>query len=156
MQKTYGLFAIAILVSLVGCGPQQKVDPSLIGQTRIGDLQVTMELPQKFWMVGERAEVTVTIENLSRKPIEIVGDSNAPVQLTLMRKQGISWRVIKQYPQTVSRVMKRWTLAPQSSRKITIEVPVEPDWPAAEPLQLSAEVNGLHGPAPIVMLEVLP
>jgi len=52
-------------------------------------------------------------------------------------------------------VMKPWTLPAGDERSWTLRIPVEPDWPTAEALRITGELNGRPEVSPVVCIEVL-
>lgn len=141
---------------LVGCANASRVDLRPINTVEVDGLSVSVEIPKRNFNTGETFVATVTAENRTKMPIEIIARTGAPVYLRLWRHTGLTWQEVKRYPEAATMVMSPWTLAPGDRRVFVRQLLVEPDWPTAELLRLTAELNGRDEVAPALVIEIHP
>jgi hypothetical protein len=158
-MKTAALTVSVVLLGLaMGCKPGQikpsaATQPVRFNQTKEG-LSLDLMVPQRNLVRGDKVEMTVVAKNVSDKPATVTANSGAPVFIRIYRKAGNAWEQVAQYPQTAAMVKHTWTLAPQEVRKFPMTIPVSPEWPVNEPLQITAELNGRPDLCPTGIIRV--
>ena len=146
------LLTTAMLVGCAGSG----ADLRPVNTVEVDGLSVSVEILKRDFNIGETFVATVTAENRTKMPIEIIARTGAPVYMRLWRHTGLTWQEVKRYPEAATMVMSPWTLAPGDRRVFARQLVVEPDWPTAELLRLTAELNGRDEVAPALVIEVHP
>ncbi len=160
-MKYAPLLLASIALYLTGC-PSEKTEthPPLAGELTdvavTGELSIEIRVFKKIFRPGETAKVFITARNNGSEPIEINATSAAPVFVQVERFTDAHWARVARYPQAAAMVMSPWTLKPGASRQWEMPIPVEPDWPAAEPLKLKAWLNGRADTTAAVEIEVAP
>jgi hypothetical protein len=160
MKAAGTLTALLLVTILAGC----SVEPGAGGpaaaapdRARSKDgLELSLSIPKARLRPGQHAEATVTAVNRSRQPITIPAASNAPVYLRLWRYTGYSWEQFKQLPEASALLMKPWRLEPGQKKDFPVAFEVTLDWPTAERLRMTAELNGRPDVRPDVLLKVEP
>ena len=122
----------------------------------VGGLRVSVEMPKRQYDVGEQFTVVITAKNLTDSPIVISSPTSAMTFIKLWRYDGIVWEEFKRYPVASTVVVRKWTLPAGGKRQFFMNLIVEPDWPTAEILRLTAELNGRPEAAPALAFDVLP
>lgn len=160
MRPTIVWIALAVLF-VTGCtnrsgmngpAPRRQAGSSVRGE----GMEVSVHVPKRQWRTGDTIPVEVTAVNTTDSPIGIVSPSGAPVLVRVMRPVRGSFERVRQYPQSATSNIVNWTLPANGARTYKLRVPVEPDWPVAEPLRLTAELNGYPKYSPIVTITVQP
>ena len=150
-MRTAPRLALSLLAvaALAGCEkPAQFAPlPSISNSATADGLMVALALPKRTFAIGETTQATVIVRNLTKNPIEIPANSSAPYFLRVYRMTTVGWEVVKQYPQSALMVMSPWTIAPQSEKRYTPNLPVEPDWPTGS-VRVDVELNGRPGIRP--------
>ncbi len=153
-------WAMAILTTaallLFGCA-SAKLPTGLIGERNsvsASDIAVSVEVPKRFFNVGEKFTAVISVRNLTGQPVTIPAGSGAPVFVRLWRYTPLGEVEVKQYPQFDSMVMHDWTLQPNEVRSFPLGLTVEPDWPRGELMRLTGEVNGRPQLQPGIMISV--
>jgi hypothetical protein len=158
MNKAAIVLAVLSL-PVAGCGwlggKQAAPASPVAAEARGPAMAVGIDLPARTFSVGESFQAIVTVTNLTNRPIHIASPSGALVHVLVWRNTGLAWDEVKSYPPSAVRIVTTWTLDKRSQRKFVIPLTVEPDWPTGEPLQMSAEVNGVDQLSPKVDFEVL-
>jgi len=150
------LLLVLALGVLSGCRKSEPVvDPTFNETPPIGGLQVGMKLPKTGFVTGETFNVVVTAKNVSDEPVTIDAASGSQVYVRIHRYTGMTWDEVKRYPETATMLMKPWTLQPGQQQSWKLMIPVEPDWPTAEGLRITAELNGRPEVSPVIAIEVL-
>ena len=151
--------AVAVMLSLLpatlsGC-PQRPEEPSsgqraarahLQETAQAGGLAVALALPKRVFTIGETATVTITARNLTDKPIRIVAPTRTYCVVGVLRHTGLTWEQVKEYPPSAMRIQTPWVLPAGGRRTFRQSIPVEPDWPTALALRMTARLNGTAGP----------
>jgi len=93
--------------------------------------------------------------NTTGSPVEIQSPTGAPVLVRIMRASMASYEQVRVYPGSATANILNWTLPARATRTFKLMVPVEPDWPVAEVLYVSAELNGYpkYNPGLAVIVE---
>ena len=155
MRTAGTLLLVLALTVLPGCPKTEPpVDPTY-NIADAGGLEVGIKLPKTSFVVGEKFNVVVTAKNISDAPITIDAASGSPVYVRIHRYTGMAWEEVKRYPQAATMLMRPWTLRAGDQRSWTLLIPVEPDWPTAEGLRITSELNGRPEVSPVVSIEVL-
>jgi len=141
---------------LGGCGSHEPVDVSPPNSVEIDGLKVTIKVPKRSFVTGERFQVLITADNTTRHPIRIPAASGAPVYVRIWRHTGLSWEEVKRYPEAATTIMTPWTLQPHQQWTRIMNLTVEPDWPTDELLRITAELNGREDASPALTVEVSP
>jgi len=118
-------------------------------------LDVSIRLPKRQWKTGETMVLEVKAVNTTGSPVEIHSPTGAPVLVRIMRRSRMSYEQVRVYPGSATANILNWTLPAGGERTFKLMVPVEPDWPVAEVLYVSAELNGYprHNPSLAVIVE---
>jgi hypothetical protein len=119
-------------------------------------MNVSISLPRRQWKVGETIAVEVVAVNTTGSPVDIASPTGAPVLVRIMRPSRMSFEQVHVYPTGATSNILNWTLPARGSRTFKLMVPVEPDWPVAEALYVSAELNGYPQYSPSVAITVEP
>ena len=148
------------LLMVAGC--QSGMDASGAGSLAAANvakgkaMDVSIRLPRRQWKIGETIPVEVVAVNTTGSPIDIASPTGAPVFVRIMRPSRMSLEQVHVYPTAATSNILNWTLPARGSRTFKLMVPVEPDWPVAEMLYISAELNGYPQYCPSVMITVEP
>lgn len=149
------LIAFALLTgALAGCQGASDGHPMGLAEANsqtAGGLTATIQMPTRFYSVGDAFSVVVTIVNSSQQAQLIGPSTGAAVYVKVMRWVPQGWVEVKRYSSAAS---KPWTLSPGSSRSFPIPLHVESDWPTDEPLRITAEINGRPDLAPGIVVQV--
>ena len=119
-------------------------------------MDVSIRLPGRNWKIGDLMPVEVAAVNTTGSPIDIASPTGAPVLVRIMRPSKMSFEQVRVYPTAATSNILNWTLPTRGSRTFKLMVPVEPDWPVAEILYVSAELNGYPQYSPSVAITVEP
>jgi hypothetical protein len=119
-------------------------------------MNVSISLPRRQWKVGETIAVEVVAVNTTGSPVDIASPTGAPVLVRIMRPSRMSFEQVRVYPASATSNILNWTLPARGSRTFKLMVPVEPDWPVAEALYVSAELNGYPQYSPSVAITIEP
>ena len=151
------LASVLAALCFAGCAPSASKTAGIVySSTAAGDgLTVTLTLPRTVFVVGDRVTATITATNTTRRPIDIPADTGALVYVRIFRYMPVGWEEVKRYPQTATMVMSPWKLPPKAQRTFNLNLTVEPDWPAKEPLRMTAELNGRPKVTPVLIVRVL-
>ena len=162
--------AMLAALALLGCrhhpppapeGPKREepipVDPSIITDTAsIGALELTLQLPRDEFTVGETIDMTLTAHNTTRGPIWLTAPQHTHWVLGVWRKTRGVWEEVKRYPATPMNRQLPWILGGAKTRAFHARIPVEPDWPTAEALRITAELGGEPRAVPKLTVIVRP
>lgn len=140
-------------VIFLGCG-QQNLSVHPANTVKTDGLEVSLDVPKRNFKPGETFRVKLTARNTTKDPMRILATTGAPVYVRIWRHTGLGWEEVKRYPRAATMVMSPWTLEPHSVRSFVMQLTVEPDWPTAEALRITAELNGRREAAPGVTIEV--
>ena len=153
MKAASAITVLATMVILSGCaqGPAMKFHPG----AKDG-LALTLSVSQATPRIGEKVEAVVMAANTSGKPIEISADTTAPVYLDVWRPAGQSWDRFKRLPETAGARLVAWRLEPGEVKTFKLLVVITPDWPTAETMRLTAQLNGRTDLRAEVVLRVQP
>ncbi len=159
MRASLVCLVCASLLSAVGCqltnedmAPgSQAISNSVKGK----GLNVSIRLPKRGWKVGETMSLEVRAVNTTGSPVEINSPTGAPVLVRIMRRSMMSYEQLRVYPGSATANILNWILPAHGTRTFKLMVPVEPDWPVAEVLYVSAELNGYpkYNPSLAVIVE---
>ena len=152
-MKTSAIIALAAAV-LAGCQGAPLAMKGEHNTVSAGDIAVSLEVPKRFYNVGEKFQAVVYVQNKTDRPVTISADSGAPVFVRLSHHTNVGEVQLKQYPQFSLIFVRVWTLNPHEIRSFPLELTVEPDWPSGELIRLSGEVNGRPEIQPGVMISV--
>jgi hypothetical protein len=119
-------------------------------------IDVSIRLPRRQWRIGETMPVEVAAVNTTGSPIDIASPTGAPVFVRIMRPSSMSFEQVHVYPTAATANILNWTLPARGVRTFRLMVPVEPDWPVAELLYVSAELNGYPQYSPSAAISVEP
>lgn len=157
-SEFWSILAIASLVLpavVGGCAYRSGFDVDRVENVASNDgLSVAIKLPRRHLRIGEDLRVTVTATNGTGKAITLDSPTGAPVLIRVIRKTMLAGEDIRFYPRSATPNIHSWTLPAGESRTFEPIVPVEPDWPVAEILYISAELNGYPKVAPAVHVTV--
>lgn len=120
------------------------------------DLQVTIALPSRSFVIGQTMKVTVTARNNGENPIHIESRSSNLVTIQVFQKELQGWQQVKHYPQAGLTVLSPWALAPGQERTWQLNLPIEPDWPTGAPVRIKALLNGADRPSPEINVRISP
>jgi len=155
MKATLVSLVSLALLGAAGCARAPGIQTEMPTNTvQAKGLEVTVQVPQRYYRSGDTVKVTVTATNTTGKPISIHSPTGAPVLVRIIRYSLLSPEQVHVYPRTTTSNILSWTLPAGQSRAWTLMVPVEPDWPVEEVLYLSAELNGYSQIAPSVAVLV--
>jgi len=148
----------ASLLLAVGCQPDGDMasgSQAIYNVVEGKGLDVSIRLPKRQWKVGETMVLEVKAVNTTRSPVEIHSPTGAPVLVRIMRASRMSYEQVRVYPGSATANILNWTLPASSTRTFNLMVPVEPDWPVAEVLYVSAELNGYpkYNPSLAIVVE---
>lgn len=138
------------MLTLSACGPtngdDEAIAPGAAKETgRFGDLEMTLKIDEQVLVTGETLPVTVTVTNIRQTaPVEIEARSSARVIVELLRWRPEGWQQVARYPQAALMVLSPWTLKAGQTRTFELDLPVEPNWPTHETLDLRARLNGVE------------
>ena len=155
MKLAVSLTFLAACLTCAGC-PRKQIDLTEQNFVESDGLAVGIELPKREFLTGEVFETTVYAVNKTREPIAIEATTGAQVYLRIWRKTVVGWDEVKRYPQAAVLVMTPWQVAPRETRRFTMRLTVEPDWPTHEPLRITAELNGRPAISPGMIIRVTP
>lgn len=159
MKTTLTCLVCFSLLMVAGC--QSDMDVSSIASGAAANvvkgkaMNVSISLPKRQWKVGETMAVEVVAVNTTGSPVDIASPTGAPVLVRIMKPSRMSFEQIHVYPTASTSNILNWTLPARGSRTFKLMVPVEPDWPVAEVLYVSAEINGYpqHNPSVAITVE---
>lgn len=159
MRASLVCLVCASLLSAVGCQltnvamvrDSQAISNSVKGK----GLNVSIRLAKRGWKAGETMALEVRAVNTTGSPVEIHSPTGAPVLVRIMRRSMMSYEQVRVYPGSATANILNWTLPAHGTRTFKLMVPVEPDWPVAEVLYVSAELNGYpkYNPSLAVIVE---
>ena len=149
-MKTAAKIAVLVAVLLSGCPAEQTSPraPALrvrdLGVTSKAEdgLTLTLELPRRRFVAGDRFRIRLTAHNASDRVIKIPAGPGAPIKVRIWRRTWDQWDEIKTYPQAAQRTTNPWRLAPAAKQNFEMLLTVEPDWPTQDTLGVVAELNG--------------
>ncbi len=148
------------LLPAVGCQPDNGdlvSDSQVISNIARGKgLDVSISLPKRDWKIGETMTMEVTAVNTTGSPVEIHSPTGAPVLVRIMKRSMMSYEQVRVYPGSATANILNWTLPARGTRKFKLMIPVDPDWPVAEVLYVSAELNGYPKYNPSLAIIVQP
>jgi len=147
---------VAALLVTTGCLRKEVVSSPPVNDVTVDGLRMTIELPKRDFQIGEQFIAHVEATNTTGREMKIVSRTGAPVYFRIWRHTGLNWEEVKSYPETSTMVMTTWTLGGKSDRSFAIPLIVEPDWPVAEILSISAELNGREAASPRLTFQVHP
>jgi len=156
------VICLACLSLLMVAGCESKMDaygsasPVAANVVKGKDMAVSIRLPKRQWKIGETMPVEVAAVNTTGSPIDIVSPTGAPVLVRIMRPSRMSFEQVHVYPTGATSNILNWILPAKGGRTFKLMVPVEPDWPVAELLYVSAELNGYPQNSPRVAITVEP
>jgi len=146
MKISTVLLVPVVLLVVGGCAwfepPEPPAKPAEIHTTTTDGIELTVELPRRYFTAGQTINVRITARNVSTKAIEFESPSNALHRVTIWRRSSAGWRWVNSYPQAVMKVKRSWRLLPGQTVKYNQIVPVDRDWPVGELLRLTAELIG--------------
>ena len=155
MRATLVRLVSVALAGAAGCTQPPKYQTDVpIDTVQAKGLKVTIQVPQRYYRIGDTVRATVTATNTTGKSISIVSPTGAPVLVRVLRYTMLAPEQVHVYPQSTTSNILSWTLPAGQSRTFVLMVPVEPDWPVEEILYLSAELNGYSQIAPSVAILV--
>ncbi len=137
-----------VFVSLLTVGCQLPNENGLANSQAIANtvnskgLSVSIRLPKRSWKTGETMAIEIQAVNTSGSPVEICSPTGAPVFVRIMKRSKTSYEQVHVYPGSATANILNWTLPARDTRTFKLMVPIEPDWPVAEMLYVSAELNG--------------
>lgn len=158
MKTTLICLVCASLMMIVGCQPNEEIisGSQAISNTVKGKgLDVSIRLPKRSWKTGETMALEVIAVNTTVSPVEIHSPTGAPVLVRILKRSGMSYEQVHVYPGSATANILNWTLPARGTRSFKLMVPIEPDWPVAEVLYISAELNGYpnYNPSLAVIVE---
>jgi len=158
MRASLICLVCASLLPAVGCQPAGTVasdSRTLTNVVKGKGLDVSIRLPKRQWKVGETMAIQVKAVNMTNAPVEIHSPTGAPVLIRIMRQSRMSYEQVRVYPGSATANILNWTLPARGERTFELMVPVEPDWPVAEVLYVSAELNGYprYNPSLAIIVE---
>ncbi len=160
MRHAAPLIALALAgLLLAGCTPGPAVDaPSPVTATAAGqDLRVQVTVQPRTVRIGEPLHVSLIATNTSEdQPVTITSRTGALMLVTVWEHDNRTWQQVRQYPEAAIQVLSPWTLGPGESRTFEMTVPVEPGWPEAKRVRITAHLNGRPQLQPGVITTVLP
>ena len=159
MRASLICLACVSLLMAAGCQPKMDAPGSEQAVTKVAKgkaMDVSITLPRRQWTVGETMPVEVAAVNTTGSPVDIASPTGAPVLVRIMRPSRMSFEQVHVYPVSATSNILNWTLPANGVRTFKLMVPVEPDWPVAEILYVSAELNGYPQYSPSVMITVEP
>ena len=154
MKAASTIAVLATVMALAGCA-QQGVSMKLPPGAKDG-LTLTLAISQATPRIGDRVKAIVTAGNSSKKPIVISADTTAVVLLDLWRPAGPSWDRALRLPEAARTKRITWRLQPGEVKTFELLVDVTPDWPTAETLRLTGQLNGRPDLRAEVVLRVQP
>jgi len=153
---TCGLIALSAGCGMMDRGMEGAATDQAVSRVRGKGMTISVSLPKRDWQIGEAIPVEATAVNNTGSAIDVVSPSGAPILVRVMRPSKGSFEQVRLYPSSATSNIINWTLPAHGSRTYKLMVPVEPDWPVAEPLRLSAELNGYPKYSPGVTITVRP
>jgi hypothetical protein len=147
------------LLTVAGCQPGMDAigaGSAAVNVAKGKAMDVSISLPKRQWKIGDTIPVEVVAVNTTGSPIDIASPTGAPVLVRVARPSRMSFEQVRVYPAGATSNILNWTLPARGSRTFTLMVPVEPDWPVAESLYISAELNGYPQYSPSVAITVEP
>lgn len=157
-MRTASCSSLIVLLALGivgGCAQRSELDVDRPENVAKGDgLVVKISLPKRDLEIGQDLRVTVTAINTTDKPITLHSPSGAPVLVRVVRRGLLGSEDVRFYPRSAMSNIHSWVLPVGRRRTFDLIVPVEPDWPVAEILYVSAELNGYPKVAPSVFVIV--
>lgn len=160
--------AMLAAVALIGCRrppPLQEptrveppaVDPNVVTHTASTyALELTLQLPRGELTVGQTVDMTLIARNVTLEPIWLTAPQQTHWILRVWRHTGLAWEEVKRYPPTPMNVQLPWILGGRKTRTFHARIPVEPDWPTAETLRITAELAGEGDVVPQLSVTVRP
>jgi len=144
-MKRHAMLSAPVLVALLliagGCTPPgpEGAGPSVV---HAGSLAAQMHVPAGTVRSGQVMGISITTWNLGEDPIPVTRTTSNVYHVDVARHDGIGWVTFRTYPATEAIMLRHLTLEPDSRREDTVNVRVEPDWPAGEVVRLQAVMNG--------------
>ncbi len=117
--------------------------------------EVTMTVGDQTVLAGEDIKVVLSITNKTEQPVEITANTGALTYVRVWRDTAVGWEQLRRYPQVTTMMMQPWTLGPGKTRTNVMRIPVEPNWPVAEPVRITGEWNGAADLRPAVTIHVV-
>jgi len=154
MRRLTIVLSLISLLAATGCPPPPAEPEGIAVQKVAGGLALELRLPRRSFVRGEIIPVTIIARNLTEEDMLIKAESGALVYLTLWRHTSLAWEQLKRFPETAVMVASPWTLKAEGAYEYTMNLEVTPDWPTAEPLKISAHLNGRGELQPAGLIEV--
>ncbi|MFP3936698.1 MAG: hypothetical protein ACLFVW_00060 [Phycisphaerae bacterium] len=143
---------------LFGCAGNngELDDPEVPRVTESDNLRLTLDVSDRQVAVGEKLKVRLTARNTGSEPIKITARSGALMRVRIWQETPIGWTTVKQYPEAAIMVITPWTLEAGRQRQFDMGLTVDKDWPTAETIRLTAELNGRSDVRVGAKIEVAP
>ncbi len=158
MKASLICLACVSLLTVAGCQPEMDMSGAASqAATKVVKgkaMDVSIRLPKREWTVGDTIPVDVAAVNTTGAPVDIASPTGAPVLVRIMRPSKMSFEQVHVYPTAATSNILNWTLPAKGTRTFKLMIPVEPDWPVAEILYISAELNGYPQHSPSVAITV--
>jgi len=161
MKTPLVCLAVGLIALSAGCDDMKSrglasPGPQAVNRVEGKGMTISIRLPKRDWRIGETVPVEVTAVNTTASAIDVVSPSGAPVLVRVLRPSKGSFEQVRVYPSSATSNIINWTLPARGKRTYKLMAPVEPDWPVAEPLRISAELNGYPQHSPSVTITVRP
>ncbi len=154
MKAASAIAVLAMVTILAGCADQ---GPGMTFRPGAKDgLALTLSISKATPCLGERVQAVVTAANTSKKPIEFSADTTAPVLLDVWRPVGQSWELFNRLPGAARTRLTTWRLEPGQVKVFHLTMDITPDWPTAETMRVTAQLNGRTDLTAEVVLRVQP
>jgi hypothetical protein len=139
---TVAVFLLAAVVA--GCASTNGSNGDRTGPAAAekDHLRLELQVSDHELAVGDTFTVHATARNTGAEPIGITARSGALLIVRIWQETPVGWTTVKRYPEAAIMVIQPWTLAPGEQRAFEMKLTVGKDWPTAETLRLSAELNG--------------
>ncbi|MGC9455100.1 MAG: hypothetical protein ACP5HU_09580 [Phycisphaerae bacterium] len=117
-------------------------DPEAPRVAESDNLRLTIDVSDRQVAVGDKLTVNLTAENIGSEPVAITARSGAKMIVRIWEKTPAGWTTVKQYPEAAIMVLTPWALQAGEQKQFDMELQVDKDWPTAETIRLTAELNG--------------
>lgn len=160
-MKNLLLLAIGVVgtgVVLAGCAVNngELDDPDVSRVAESDNLRLTLDVSERQVAIGDKLTVRLTARNTGSEPIDITARSGALMLVRIWRETPVGWTTVKQYPEAAIMIIRPWTLEAGEQRQFDMALTVDKDWPTAETIRLTAELNGRDDVRAGVKIEVAP
>jgi hypothetical protein len=132
-------------MATAGCASQNAGGSADRNGSRVAqedNLRLELEVSDHDLTVGDTFTVRATAGNTGREPVDITARSGALLIVRIWQETPVGWTTVKRYPEAAIMIIQTWTLAPGERRPFEMDLTVGKDWPTAETIRLTAELNG--------------